>query len=396
MHAQTNDLNYYINLSLEKSPLLNDYQNQLIINQLDSLLLKADYGPQVDFSSDNHLSPIVNGFGYDYAIYKKYHVTAMVTVRQTIIGRENMKRRLNTYEIENQLIENEKKITEQELKLAVSTQYITTYGILEEIIFNEELENLLKKEEVLLKKLTENTVYKITDYLNFQVTLNQHLLLIHQQKSSYKNNLALLNYLCGIVDTSFVLLTKPDMALLPNLNFENTLLYSNYQIDSLKIQNNYALIDLDYRPKWEVFADAGYRSTFLVDPYKNFGVSFGISFSIPIYDGNQRKQQQLKLKVTEQSRQNYQDFSRRQYQQQLEQLYQQLDETEGLIRQAQTVIQSTRQLMEAYSKQLQTGDAAVTDYILSIHHLMNAQHVITLQMNYKMQIINQINYWNHE
>jgi hypothetical protein len=75
--------------------------------------------------------------------------------------------------LENQSVENEKKITEQELKLAVSTQYIAAYGILEEILFNEELESLLKKEEVLMKKLTENTVYKITDYLNFQVTLQQ-------------------------------------------------------------------------------------------------------------------------------------------------------------------------------------------------------------------------------
>jgi len=396
LHAQTNDLNYYISHSLENSPLLKDYQNQIVINRLDSFILKADYQPQVDFSSDNHLSPIVNGFGYDYAIYKKYHVTAVMTVRQTIIGRENMKTRLNTYTLENQSVENEKKISEQELKLAVSTQYISAYGILEEILFNEELEHLLQKEEVLLKKLTENTVYKITDYLNFQVTLQQHQLLISQQKAEYKNHLSLLNYLCGIADTSFVSLEKPDMALQPTLTFENTLQYHTFQIDSLTIQNSDAMIDFAYRPKLDVFADAGYRSTFLVDPYKNFGASVGLSFSIPIYDGSQRQQQHLKMKLTEQTRKNYQDFSRQQYRQRLDQLYQQLTETERLIRQAQTVIKSTQTLMDAYGKQLQTGDATVTDYILSIHQLMNAQHVITQHTNQKLQIINQINYWNHE
>ena len=395
LHAQ-NDLDYYINRSLENSPLLKDYQNQLVINKLDSLILRAEYRPQVDFSSSNHLSPIINGFGYDYAIYKRYHVTAMMTVRQTIIGRENMKTRLNTYSLENQSVLNEKKISEQELKLAVSTQYITTYGILEEILFNQELENLLKREEVLLKRLTENTIYKITDYLSFQVTLQQQQLLINEQKAEYKNNLALLNYLCGITDTSFVMLKKPDITLHPTLSFENTLEYFIYQIDSLKIQNSNALIDYAYRPKFDVFADAGYRSTFVLDPYKNFGASIGFSFVIPIFDGNQRQQQHNKWQLAEQTRKYYQDFSRQQYRQQLDQLYQQLDETQRLITQAQPIIKSTQTLVEAYGKQLQTGDAGVTDYILSINQLMNAQHVITQHTNHKMQIINQINYWNHE
>ena len=268
--------------------------------------------------------------------------------------------------------------------------------MLEDIMFEEELENLLEKEEVLLKKLTENTVYKLTDYLNFQVTLQQQQLLISQQKAEYKNHIALLNYLCGIVDTSFVALAKPDITLQPALTFENTLEYAVFQIDSLKIQNDNALINFSYRPKLDVFADVGYRGTFLIDPYKNFGASIGLSLSIPIYDGNQRKQQQLKLKASEQTRQHYQDFSRLQYRQQVEQLYQQLDETERLIRQAQTVVQSTQTLTDAYGRQLQTGDATVTDYILSIHQWMNAQQVITQQTNQKLQIINQINYWNHE
>jgi outer membrane protein TolC len=117
---------------------------------------------------------------------------------------------------------------------------------------------------------------------------------------------------------------------------------------------------------------------------------------VPIFDGHQRQQQHNKLKMTEQTRKNYQNFSRQQYRQQLNQLYQQFDETEKLIHQAQTVVKSTRTLMDAYGKQLQTGDATVTDYILSIHHLMNAQHIITQHANHKLQIINQINYWNHE
>ena len=51
-----------------------------------------------------------------------------MTVRQTIIGRENMKTHLNEYALDNQSVEKEKKITEQKLKLAVSAQYIAASG----------------------------------------------------------------------------------------------------------------------------------------------------------------------------------------------------------------------------------------------------------------------------
>jgi len=396
LNAQTTNLSYYINRSLENSPLLKDYQNQTIINQMDSLILKAAYKPQVNFTADGYYPPIVKGYGYDEIITNRGSYDALLTVRQTIIGKGNMKTRLNTYALENQSVQNTKKISEQDLKLAVTTQYITAYGILQEISFNEEIENLLKKEEVLLKKLTENTVYKQTDYLNFQVTLQQQQLLISQQKSDYKNNIALLNYLCGIIDTSFVRLEKPEITLLPSLPFENTLQFNNYQLDSLKILNSNALIDYDYRPKMDVFANAGFNSSFNYQQYKNIGASIGLSLAIPLYDGGQRQKQHNKLKASEQTRRNYQDFSRQQYRQQLEQLYQQLGQTESIINQAQGVIKSAQTLIDAYGKQMQTGDASITDYILSINNYLNAKHVVTQQTNNQLQIINQINYWNHE
>lgn len=396
IQAQTNDLNYYIRQSLENSPLLKDYQNQTVINQMDSLILKAAYKPQVNFSSVDVWSPIVKGYGYDEAITNKGNYSALLTVSQTVIGRGNLKTQLNNYTLENQSVLNTKKISEQDLKLAVTAQYVTAYGILQEVLFNEEIENLLKKEEVLLKKLTENTVYRQTDYLNFHVTLQQQQLSISQQKADYQNNITLLNYLCGIVDTSFVRLEKPDLSLRPSLSFENTLQYNNYQIDSMKIRNSDALVDYAYRPKLDIFADAGFNSSFNYQPYKNFGASIGLSLVVPIYDGGQRQKQHNKLKATEQTRENYRDFSRQQYRQQLGQLYQQLEQTKNITNQAQSVIKSTQALMEAYSKQMQTGDAAITDYILSINNYLNAKHVITQQIINQLQIINQINFWNHE
>ena len=393
---QTKDLNFYINSSLENSPLLKDYNNQLLINQMDSLLQKATYRPQVNFSSTNFWAPTFKGYGYDEVITDGGNYNALLTARQSIIGRGNMKTLNNTYLLENQSVRNAKKISEQDLKSAVTTQYITAYGILKEIMFNEEIQNLLDKEEIFIEKLTENSVYKQTDYLNFQVERQQQSLLIAQQKADYQNNIALLNYLCGIVDTTYVQLEEPQIVLQPSLAFENTLQYYSFQIDSLKIINSDALISYEYHPKLDIYADGGYFSSFTYQPYKNFGASIGFSLTIPIYDSGQQQKRHNKMKLSEQTRKFYQNSSKLQYQQQLRQLYQQLQQTNDMIERTQKVISSSQTLMDAYGKQMQNGDATITDYILAINNYLTAKHTMTQYFNNKLQIINQINYWNYE
>ena len=113
LYAQTRHLNHYINSSLENSPLLKDYQNQKMLNRMDSLIAKAAYRPLVNFSSNNFWAPIVSGVGYDEAITHKGRNNALLTVRQTIVGQGNLKTRLNTYSLENQSVENVQKISVQ-------------------------------------------------------------------------------------------------------------------------------------------------------------------------------------------------------------------------------------------------------------------------------------------
>lgn len=61
-----------------------------------------------------------------------------------------------------------------------------------------------------------------------------------------------------------------------------------FEVDSLKLQNQNKFIDYNYRPSLSLLGDAGYNSSFAYQAYKNFGFSLGLGLSIPIYDGNQR------------------------------------------------------------------------------------------------------------
>jgi hypothetical protein len=256
--------------------------------------------------------------------------------------------------------------------------------------------SLLKGEEAILKKLTEKSVYKQTDYLSFLVTVQQQELLIKQIENQYQNDFATLNYIAGLTDTAYTLLEAPPVSteVLPEL--QETVFYQQFKVDSLKIKNNDEQIDFSYKPKLSLFADGGYNSSFAITPYKNFGVSGGVALVVPIYDGRQRKMLHQKNTIAEQTRKNYEDFFSNQYSQQIEQLKQQLLLSQQLIEQTTTQISYSEGLIKAQQQQLVTGDVRIADYIIAIGNYLNAKNIITQNRISKLQIINQINYWNRK
>ena len=131
--------------------------------------------------------------------------------------------------------------------------------------------------------------------------------------SSDSNDVLTLNYLSGLTDTAATVLEKPviDLAIVPEA--ESTVFYQQYRLDSLRLRNNDALIDYNYKPKISAYADGGYLTSFPSDFYKNFGVSVGLNIIVPIYDGRQKKMQHDKIGIAERTRQNYRNFFKKQF-----------------------------------------------------------------------------------
>ncbi len=388
------NLDFYLGKALQNSPLLKDYQNQVLMGQVDSQLLKASYRPQVIANSTNIYAPIIQGYGYDQAISNGGNFTTVVAVNKTLVGQHRLDAQYETIRLQNQGLDNTAKISEQDLKRSVTAQYITTYGDLQQLGFNREIYGLLQKEEGLLKDLTQKNVYRQTDYLAFLVTVKQEGLLLRQLEIQYRNDHGTLNYLCGIVDTAAAALEDPHIDLQSPPEIYSSVFFRQFHLDSLKIRNDRSLIDFSYRPKVNLYADGGYSSSLAYQAYKNFGVSFGFNLSVPIYDGHQRKMQYSKLDIAERTRTGYKDFFTRQYNQQIAQLSQQLKGTEELIGQINEQVRYSQTLIEVNGKLLGTGDAKIADYILALSNYLNAKNLLTQNNITRLQIINQINYWN--
>jgi outer membrane protein TolC len=162
--------------------------------------------------------------------------------------------------------------------------------------------NSLEEQEVILRQLTQNGIYKQTDYLTFKVELQARRILLKEMQIQYSSELSALKNLCGLSDTATYDLIIPELTVNLPVNPSASTHFLRFRFDSLSIQNEKILLDRNYKPVVNWFADAGLVNNQPELIYKNFGASLGFSFSLPVYDGNQRKLNYEKLRNTEETR----------------------------------------------------------------------------------------------
>jgi len=392
--AQTHNLNFFIQQAKQNSPVIKDYQNQILSAQIDSQLLKASLHTQVNFINSNSYAPIINGWGYDEAISNIANISALIQANRNFLTKSNITLQYQTIALQRRALLDTIQLSQQDLVRTITEQYITAYGDLLAVDFNKEVFDLMKREEAALKKLTEASVYKQTDYLTFYVTMQQQELTYLQAQIQYNTDYLTLNYLSGLDDTTIERIEKPQVSDTLTSQFYNSVFYTRFTTDSLRLANEKSLIDYQYKPKVGAYTDAGYNSSLQVTPYKNFGFSAGVSLTIPIYDGHQKRLKYAQVDLKERTRQANKEFFINQYRQQIAQLKQQLYATDLLVNKINQQIEYSHTLIEANGKLLQTGDITMKDYVLAINNYLNAQNLLTQNNITRLRIVNQINYWN--
>ncbi len=388
-------LDYFLQQAVQNSPLFVENKNKIQSLKYDSLRIRALYKPQVNFDNNNVYAPVLNGFGYDNAITNGGWLSALVGANLTVVGKQNLNNQFMSLQLQGQSLQLAGKLSEKELKKNITEQYITIYGEQEMLRNTEAVLSVLGKEEVILKKLSEQGVYRETDYLSFLVNYKQQELAYDQRKLQFKNDLSVMNYSCGIIDTSLVELEKPALEQKMILQSAQTLAFRQYTIDSLIIKNNYEQVKFNYKPRLNAFGDAGYNSSFVYQAQKNFGASAGLHLIIPVYDGRQRNIRYEKLKLEENTRINYMQFFKKQYAQKVSQLQQQIFSTKQLTAKAKSQLSLSDALVRANQKLLTTGDAKIADYILGLTNYITAQSIVLQLHINELLLTNAFNYLNY-
>ena len=395
LFSQEKNLDYFIRQGLESSPVLKELELQVRANSVDSMLIKAVRLPQLSFNTFLSYAPVINGYGYSEPITNGGNFISTINLTQSLFNKKITDAKYDRIGIRNQSLASNITISENDLKKAITAQYLQAFSISNDIYFSKSIVERLEDEEAILRKLTEAGIYSQSDYLNFKVEVQGRRLILNELRIQYRKELSNLNYICGITDTSMYLLVLPDL----NVNFpvppETSVYFLPYRLDSLRINNERNLLDRSYKPAVSWFADAGLMNNDPGEIYKNFGASLGFSFSLPVYDGNQKKLNYEKLKFDEETRNNYKQFFAVQYNEQLRQLASELEQTREMIPQINQELELAKAVIQQSRELLNNGTIGVTDFLLALRNLISIQQYKNQYDIKELQIINEINYWRH-
>jgi outer membrane protein TolC len=392
--AQVKSLDFFISQGLVHSPVLKDINNQVNSNTVDSLLIKAGQKPQIGFTGLVYYAPIINGTGYSEVITNISNISSQAYVTQRIFNRKTIEALYSKSSLQNQSLRVLYKISENDLRKAITLQYLAACSVSNDLTFNKDLLNSSREEEKVLVQLVEKGLYRQVDYSSFLVELKGQELLISDLVLQYQKEVAALNLLCGLPDTSYDQLTLPDIRMKSQVNEGNSPFFTRFVVDSLKIQNEKLLIDRNYKPSVNWFSDAGIVNNIPREISKNIGFSVGINLSVPIYDGHQRKLNYEKLKIAENSRTNYTGFFKQQFSQQVQQLYKELKMTGEIIPHVTEQLDLEESVIRQQKSLINMGNISITDYVTTLKNYISIKRSVNQYQLKMLQIITEINYWN--
>jgi len=391
--CQERSLDYFLQKGIINSPLLRDLNGQISSNLIDSLIIKAMNRPKVEFRGYAYYAPTINHLGYSEVLTNTANFTSVIGVSQQFLNKKTIEANLAKTRIQKQALSNTAILTGNNLKKAITAAYLDIYSTYSDISVNLELLSLAKEQEKILKALTENGIYKQTDYLSFAIDIQGQELAVSELRLQLRKQVSDLYILCGIQDSIMFDPIKPDLVNHSSYLKESLPMFIRFTIDSLRINNEYLLLDRNYKPVISWFSDAGLINN---DPhviYENFGLSLGLNFTLPIYDGNQFKLNQRKLKNEEEIRAGYSSAFKKEYDQQLQQWIEELSLTHTLIPAVRGQVDNARKLVDQEKELINRGAGSITDYLIAIKNYLFIRKNLTQYEVRLLQIQNEINYW---
>ncbi len=201
-----------------------------------------------------------------------------------------------------------------------------------------------------------------------------------------------LNALCGIADTSLVVLPDISLAINPDTLISHFMM--KYRLDSINLVAQRKVFELKYRPFVNAYANTGLNAVYAPTILNRFGMSAGLNLTWNIFDGHQRQINEQKTKALLSSVSSYKNYFNVQNNVRKIRI---LNEIHGLDQRLNIVQQQLTEyntLMAFYKKELSLGQLPVINYINVLKTQIAAKRDYFLLQTNKQLLINLYNYWN--
>lgn len=387
------NLEYFINSGLQNSPLLKDYQNQIKTSVFDSLMVVAGQHPQINSNTQVLYAPFGNNYGYDNNITNGGMYSSLAGVSQYVFNKRMLTNKYESLNIEKTSVRNAAKISTNDLKRIITSQYLYTFSDYTERLFNKKVSQLIEEELQLMKQLVDQGIYKQSDYLSLLIEKQAQEIVSQQLQTQYRKDFQILNQICGNADSVPEKLELPAIQSTLQFDLASSPLLIQYKIDSLRIDNDKKAVDIRYVPKLNWFADAGFMASDPASIYRHFGVSAGFNLNFPIYDGHQKKIDYQKLDVSENTRQSYLNFNKNQLSVQVKQLNAELDDSKKVEENLKQQLKTINELVTLSKLQLNAGNTTIVEFVAVLRNYIDINRSYNQAIVQTLQITNELNYY---
>ncbi|GAB4038528.1 TolC family protein [Spirosoma gilvum] len=388
------NLAYYLDQGMMNSPLLKDNLNTIVLNRLDSLLNIAINKPYVQAIGQYLYAPAGANWGYDVSATNGGAFTGLIQANRNLLYRRNLRIQNNLNSALRDSLVNTVRINQNDLQKSIVDLYLTAFQDYQQMVIFGDLYQILSRQNEVLKELLRKALFNQSDYLAFRVDWQQSEVNYEGAKVQFLQDILALNTLCNIPETGLVRLEKPDLALQARFTLDDNPYLLRYRYDSVIVERNRRMVDIFYRPSLDLVANAGTNAISADLITRRFGYSIGLNFTMPIYNGNQRKLQYQKFDVSQIIIRNYRAQYLNRFNLQLRTVNEQLRVNQNLITITEQQNTDVENLLTISQARLYRGDISAIDYLLIVQRYLNSKLTLNQLIIQRQRFINTFNYRN--
>jgi outer membrane protein TolC len=399
-------LDDFLNRAVENSPLLQEYRQQQASNLIQQKINQAENSSfQVSLTGDYLFTPYFNNngklvttnpspqaIGYDINLFDGGLYSAQLNLERRVFNG----RLMNVLDRQIQILDENSRynmtLEKHNLQKQVTDQYLNTYQSLLLIRLSSAIVSNLSEQLKLIGELTESGFAKTQDYLLLKIELKNQSISLSDARQNYRSNLYQIYSLCGIQDTAVVDIDSvalPMNELIAKSNF-----IQRYALDSLAIVNQQQLFETKYLPQVNLFFNTGLNAVELNNIERKFGMSAGLSLSLPLYDGRQKHLTFQQSLVNQNTIRGYRWFSEQNIAMQRNDLVSRIRALQRNIRLLKEQVSDYEILLQLSERQLQQGNISMTDHLILLRNFIDIRkNKIETEINYQLEI-NNYNYWS--
>ncbi len=400
------NLNYFISKAVNNSPVIQNYYDLSSINGLQQKLDEAQNSAfQISLSSDVLFAPYFNNggtyfttnpgpkaIGYDAAVTNGGLYSAQINVDKNILNGGLLDALKYQRSVEGKSFDYRIKEEKHSITKQITDQYLNTLQSLLLLKLSKETADNLEQQLKITKGLVQEGYAKAQDYLLIKIEYKTQMISLRQNRQDYKSGLSQLYAMCGIKDTATVMIDTVNLSL--SSKSENSNFLQKYYLDSLSTSSQQKIFETKYQPQVNLFFNAGLNAVELNDIQRKFGISAGINFSLPIFDGSQKDITRQQTRIAEKSISQSMEYLRKNIFVQRQNSKYKLESLNKNITDLQSQISDYKDLLEISRQQLQHGNLSMIEYLTLLKNYTELQkNKITTETNYGLEISN-YNYWN--